>query len=138
MAKKARSASAVKLSSSPAVPNPKLTLAEAKRSAALHAARAARLEILGAERQLRFAAEFCALIEAIRHRHERNRAFLTECVELGQGRLEEALGDLRDADLRVEHAGGAPLTKDTEVSPWAPWPEVSEIVAMAKRRGGAR
>jgi hypothetical protein len=135
--KKARSASAVKLSSSHA--NPKLALAEARRSAALHAARVSTAEIREAERQLRFMAELSGIIEAIRHRFERHREFLQEHVELGHGRLAIALEDLRGEDLRVEHAGGAPLTKDTEVTPWAPSPEVAELVALAKsRRGGAR
>jgi hypothetical protein len=139
MAKKPEVCPAVKQSlRSASSQNPKLTLAEARRSAALHAARAARAEILGAERQLRFMAELGGLIEAIRHRYERRRDFLEEAVELGQGRLEEALEDLRGADLRVEHAGGKPLAKDSEVEPWAPSNELAELVEMAKRPGGAR
>jgi hypothetical protein len=136
MAKKARRLSAVKPSLSPA--NPKLTLAEARRSAALHAARVSTAEIREAERELRFMAELSGLIEAIKHRFERHRAFLVEHVELGHGRLEEALEELRCADLRVKHAGGKPLDRDSEVEPWAPSIEVAELLALVKRPGGAR
>jgi hypothetical protein len=137
MAKKARGAFAVKPSLSPA--NPKLTLAEARRSAALHAARVSTAEIREAERQLRFMAELSGLIEAIKHRFERHRAFLVEHVDLGHGRLEEALEEFRGADLRVQNAGGAPLTKDSEITPWAPSNEVAELLALAQaRRGGGR
>lgn len=139
MANKPEVCPAVKKSLRPAPKeNPKLTLAEAKRSAAVHAARVAYAEIEAAERHLRFTAELSGLIEAIRHRHDRYRAYLVEAVELGQGRLAEALEDLRGADLRVEHAGGKPLDKDTEVSPWAPSHELGALGALAKRRGGAR
>jgi hypothetical protein len=119
--------------------NPRLAIAEAKRSAALHAARVSTAEIREAERELRSMTEIGGLIEAIKHRFERRRAFLQEHVALGHGRLEEALEELRCADLRVKNAGGKLLDRDSEVEPWAPSLEVAELLALAQsRRGGAR
>lgn len=138
MAKNAVRTSAVKQSlRSPPKESPKLAIAEARRSAALHAARVARAEIQAAERHLHFTAELGGLIEAIKHRHERYRAYLVEAVELGHGRLEEALDELRACDLMAVHAGGRPLG-EAEVEPWAPSHEVEELLALAKRPGGAR
>lgn len=128
----------VKKSSASPSQTMKLGLCEARRSACLHAARAARTAIASAEQQLQFTQELGAIVEAIRHRYERRRAFLQEAIELGQSSLEEALDELRGAELMAVHSGAAPLGRNSDLTPWVPGAEVEELAAMAQAGRGDR
>jgi hypothetical protein len=148
MAKKARSASAVKKSSSPALkstPSQKLQEELAHRSACLHAARASLAEIRICEQELAALDDIARLTSALNYRIERRREFLEEQAEIERTRLRERVQELRCADLRAV-AGGAKALAQCEtadeqaIKPWAIEADVAELAAMAvgAESGGAR
>jgi hypothetical protein len=148
MAKKARSASAVKKSSSPALkstPSQKLQEELAHRSACLHAARASLAEIRICEQELAALDDIARLTSALNYRIERRREFLEEQAEIERTRLRERVQELRCADLRAV-AGGAKALAQCEtadeqaIRPWAIGADVAELAAMAaeSESGGAR
>jgi hypothetical protein len=135
MAKAKKPESRLKVKKSPSAIAPTraadLALAEAQRSAAIHAARAASASVRCAEQQLESMREVEALIEAVLNRFERRREYLEETVELGRSGLAQALEELRGTALKAENAGAGPLGRDAVVKPWAPGAEVERLAAMA-------
>jgi hypothetical protein len=139
MAKKARSASAVKKSSSSAsksTPSQKLREDLAHRSACLHAARASLAEIRICEQELAALEDIARLTSALNYRIERRREFLEEQADIERTRLRECVHELRCADLRAVAEGakalaGCESVDEQAIRPWAIGADVAELAAMA-------
>jgi hypothetical protein len=148
MGKNARSASAVKKSSSSAsksTPSQKLQEELAHRSACLHAARASLAEIRICEQELAALDDIARLTSALNYRVERRREFLEEQAEIERTRLRERVQELRCADLRAVAGGAKPLGQcedadEQAIRPWATAADVAELAAMmaGSESGGAR
>jgi hypothetical protein len=148
MGKKARSASAVKKSSSSASKNTssqKLQEELAHRSACLHAARASLAEIRICEQELAALDDIVRLTSALNYRVERRREFLEEQAEIERTRLRERVNELRCADSRAVAEGAKGLAQcetadEQAIMPWAIGADVAELAAMAvgAESGGAR
>jgi hypothetical protein len=148
MGKKARSASAVKKSSSSvskSTPSQKLREELAHRSACLHAARASLAEIRICEQELAALDDIARLTSALNYRIERRREFLEEQADIERTRLRERVQELRCADLRAVAEGARALAQcenadEQAIRPWAIGADVSELAAMAAESecGGAR
>jgi hypothetical protein len=148
MGKKARSSSAVKKSSSSAsksTPSQKLQEELAHRSACLHAARAALVEVRICEQELAALDDIARLTSALNYRIERRREFLEEQADIERTRLRERVQELRCADLRAVAEGAKAIAEcesadEQAIKPWAIGADVAELAAMAteSESGGPR
>jgi hypothetical protein len=150
MGKKARSAFAVKKSSSSALKNTlsqKLREELAHRSACLHAARASLAEVRICEQELAALDDIARLTSALNYRIERRREYLEEQAEIERTRLRERVQELRCADLTAVVEGAKALAEcgtaeEQAIKPWAIGADVAELAAMAteseSESGGAR